>query len=210
MEQRDKVRFVKCMAALAESFSQDYSTKKIDIYYQALEDLTIEDIERGTWNVIRTRGTSTFPKVAEIREAINGKREDRSMLALAKVERALREVAAYSSIVFDDPVIHKVIESFNNSWIGIADMTIQEWTWARKDFLRLYEALSTSGVDTVPHKLRGRIEIENENNGYAAKYPLVYFGDKQACLDWQAKIPEMIEYIGIRMPKLLEEQRRTQ
>lgn len=195
MEQMDKIRFAKCMAILAESFTQEYSSKKIDIYYQALKDLPIENIERAVWNLVNTRTTATFPKVAEIRESINGKTEDRAILALAKVERALREVGAYNSIVFDDPIIHKVICSFDNGWIGIADMTTEEWIWGRKDFIRLYEAYSNNGVHEVPHRLLGRIETDNENKGYDGKFQIIYFNGMQKALDWQSKVSNQVKYL---------------
>ena len=186
MLSQDKVRFAQCMAAMGEAFSQEASPFKTEIYFKALSDLSIEDVERATWQVINSRGTATFPKVAEIREAIGGKLEDRAMIALTKVERALREVGAYNSIVFDDPIIHRAICSFDNGWIGVADMTMEEWTWARKDFIRLYNAFSNSGESrSVPTKLLGRIETDNQNRNQNGKFQIVYFGGKDKCLQWQ-------------------------
>ena len=157
-------RFLFVMAALAEATGQEAGAFKIKIYAQALADVPVEAIEQAAWTIIRGRTTASFPKVAEIREALGGKPEDAALLALEKVERAIREIGGYTSVIFDDPVIHRVISAFEGGWIGICEMTHEEWKWARKDFERLYKAFSSQGVsDTTPVKLYGRHDRENEN-----------------------------------------------
>lgn len=190
MDNQDRERFAMCMAAMAEAFSQVVSDIKGDIYYKALSDIPIEAIERAVWSIINTRTTATFPKVAEIREAVSGKVEDSAMLALSKVEKAVREVGGYSSVVFDDPVIHAVVSTFNNGWVGICDMSCEEWKWSRKDFLKLYEAMSRNGRGNIEPVLHGRHYIQNDNAGYKKAEEIEYVGDKVKAIAWQREIEQ--------------------
>lgn len=188
MSGQDKERFAMCMSAMAEAFSQEVSDLKGDIYFKALSDLSINSIEQAVWNIINTRTTATFPKVAEIRESVMGKVEDKAMLALSKVEKAVREVGGYASIVFDDPLIHAVIQTFNNGWVGVCDMSADEWKWSRKDFLKLYEAMARNGNGNVEPVLHGRHYLNNSNNGHERTEQIEYAGDKTKAIAWQREI----------------------
>ena len=193
MEQTDTKQFAQCMAALGESFSQEASKLKHDIYFKALSEFPIEAVERATWHIIRTRVTSTFPKVAELREAIQGKAEDLAQLALEKVEKAVRHIGGYSSVVFDDPIIHRTVESFDGGWVGICDMRVDDWKWSRKDFIKIYEAVARSGqIGKVIAVLPGRHELSNTANCQGNKFSqIVYVGKKELCLEWQKKYTEI-------------------
>lgn len=138
--------------------------------------------------VLKTKKFYKVPLPAELLEAANGKPQDAAILALEKVERAIREVGSYFSVVFDDPVIHRTIEGLGRSWQGICEMPIEEWKFARKDFIKMYETFSANpSFNNVSVKLIGRTEDMNELNGYYHKSQEVrYIGDKAKALTWTA------------------------
>lgn len=182
-------RFLFMMAGLAEAVGQEVTPLRIKIYAKALEDLKIEEIEKAAWGLIQTRTFNSFPKPAELREAVNGKPEDAALIALEKVERAVREVGGYTSVVFDDPVIHRVIGATAEAgWIGICDMPLEEWKWARKDFMKMYQAFAGRHEMQTPVKLYGRHDMHNTINGHIdsgkAKEYVEYIGDKNKALEW--------------------------
>jgi len=203
MTEKDMERFTFCMAALGEAFSQEITPLKIEIYFKALQDLPIDDIERATWEIINTRATASFPKVAEIRQAISGNLEDKAMLALEKVEKAMREVGAYRTVVFDDPVIHMVIESFDGGWPGLCAIPEREWKFARKDFLKLYQAMSKEKNRRPVPKLVGIHEHINQLNGCEYKGRPVVVGDRKRALAWTQKV-KAIGQESRQAEKLLE------
>lgn len=149
------------MKALQEAFSQDISELKMEIYFKALLDMAIEDIEKSTWQIINTRTTATFPKVAEIRGALNGSIEDKAVLAYDAFTKGKAKTGAYDSVCFEDRLIHAVVEAMGG-WSGIAGVcmiTEDEWKFKRREFLDLYRAISRQSVRVIPKKLIGLIEF---------------------------------------------------
>lgn len=202
MTSNDRKEFAYLMAALAEATSQSASKQKIQIYFQALSDLDIGTLQKGVWNVINTRKTATFPKVAEIREAAVGNVEDQALLAFEKVRRAVAEYGAYKTVVFDDPIIHAAIENCGG-WLAICEKTLDEWKWFQKDFIKAYTTFSRSGAPETAPELAGRHDIENTSRGLPANEP-VLIGDKKKALSWiggakkkDKAIDGLIEKIGM-------------
>lgn len=177
-------RFMLIMAALAEASGQEASVLKIKIYAKALEDIAMEDIEKAAWHIIRTRTTATFPKIAEIRQAVFGNPEDQAILALEKTEKAMREVGAYQTVIFDDPIIHAVISGFEGGWPGICHMTFDEWKFSRRDFVKIYMAKMRNPGGKVPVKLVGIEEGDNGDKGIEYTKAPVTIGDRQKILEW--------------------------
>lgn len=173
MIRKDVEKFSVLMAALSEAFSQPVSPQKIEIYFRALQDLDIREIEDACWYIINTRTTSTFPKIAEIRQAVSGQLEDQALMACLAVERAMQEVGAYQSVVFDDPVIHLVIDAFPGGWPGICSMPFEEWKFKRKEFIELYKTFKRGGGGNrrPPPKLCGIIEQTNFQRGLEEHIP---------------------------------------
>lgn len=157
-------KFLFLMAALGEAFSQEASEQKIKIYARALQDLKIEDIEKAVWNIIRTRTTATFPKIAEIRELVHGDPDEQALLALVKLEESIQKHGYYTSVVFVDKTIHMAVEALGG-WQGISVMTSEEWKWKRKEFLDLYKVFSKNPRE-YPEKLIGYHDGNNEINGF--------------------------------------------
>ena len=188
----NKKVFTSSFIGLCELFEREATESLGGMYYDQLKDMSDDEFRSAINKVCQSVTFHKMPLPAEIRQSAFGKLEDRATLALVKVERAVREVGGYSTIIFDDPIIHKVISSFDNGWIGICDMTVEEWTWARKDFVRMYQAFSAGGFQSVPHKLIGRIQFDNESRGFQSKFPTVYFGGKAPALEWQKKVPDPI------------------
>ena len=157
-------RFAQVMIALNEVFGigPEPSSIKVEIYSQALSDLSIEAIETATKLIISCRTTATFPKPAEIREAIHGKREDDATRAWALVDKAMRQIGNYDSVNFGDRKIHTVIEMLGG-WESLGTLTEDEWKWKRKEFEGLYKAINPA---EGPEYLPGVVEKNNVPRGF--------------------------------------------
>lgn len=66
-------RFLFLMSVLSEATGQDCGEFKIKIYATALSDMSIAEIDSAVWHLVKTRTTASFPKVAEIRNVIEGR-----------------------------------------------------------------------------------------------------------------------------------------
>lgn len=160
-------RFLFVMAALGEASGQESSSFKERIYAEALKDIPIEAIEQAAWQIIRTRTLASFPKVGEIREYLHGgKTEDKAVLALDQLERAMSSVGKYRSVAFTDKTIMAVVHSMGG-WVKLCSMEAEEWKWARKDFEKIYRAyaqLPTAQLQ-IPEHLSGIAERDNSVRG---------------------------------------------
>lgn len=192
---KDMKRFAVCMASLGESVDKIAGKLKVEVYFRALSDFNIEQIEKAAWEIIETRKYSSFPQVAEIREAIVGNLEDKAILALHELEQAVAKHGFYSTVIFSDKVIHLCVEALGG-WETVCNMPQEEWKWSRKEFLKLYQAFTRALQEgkqiKIPERLVGFIEQQNEFNGYRDKIPQpVYIagdGDVTALPNRQGKL----------------------
>lgn len=180
--------FAEGMTLLGETYERDITEILLKAYYRVLQNVSDSDFQNAVGAILATRQYTKMPLPADILEHINGKPEDQALLALDKVEKAIREVGGYTSVIFDDPVIHRVINSFHDGWVGICEMTLEEWKWARKDFLKMYQAFQQQPDMQTPVKLYGRHDLHNETHGYITsgrvQECLTYIGNEQKARSW--------------------------
>jgi hypothetical protein len=84
-------------------------------------------------------------------------------LAYDKVEEAFYGAGVYQTVIFDDTVIHKVIESLGG-WIAYCEQPEKDVKWWKKDFERLYKQyapLVAAGQLEAPKQLFGQHAINN-------------------------------------------------
>jgi len=170
MTDADAERFDAGMRALGETFQKEPTAFQQEIYFQTLQDLTVEQFEKACIQIIKTRTiTGTFPLVAEIREAVKGGEESveaRIAIAWDMLMYAVERHGHYDSVRFDDPIIHTILKSWGGwlQWSGT--VTNDELKWARKDFEKLYRAYATLEVRPDNYCI-GAIEHENGLAGFS-------------------------------------------
>lgn len=177
-------RFLFVMAALGEATGQESSVFKERVYAEALKDVSIEQIEAAAWEIIRNRTLASFPKVGEIREYLHGgKSEDKAVLALDKLERAMSSVGKYRSVAFDDPLIMAVVYSMGG-WPKLCSMEADEWKWSRKDFDKIYRAYSAQPIERlqIPGHLAGIVELDNSAKGFDEVPQIAFVGERHVPL----------------------------
>jgi hypothetical protein len=164
MVERDAKQFAVIIASLAEVFSDKEPSKNvISLYWMALKEYTIEQIQKAASDIIQGRVYPSMPKPAEIIEAIRGTQGDRATRAWIDVLRAVRRIGTYESVKFKDPVIHAVIEQMGG-WSEMGNMLVDDEKWKQKEFERLYPIMEARG--NHPDYLPGRLEVSNEANGF--------------------------------------------
>ena len=126
-------------------------------------------------------------------------------MAYAKVEKAFISVGVYSSLIFDDPVIHAVIDNLGG-WIAYCNQPEDNVKWYRKDFEQRYQnfaPLVAAGIFKTSTMLGGLYAIDPQSSE-RARLP-VFVGDKQKALAWMeaAKKEQALEISNAK--KLLGE-----
>ena len=173
----DNTKFASLMGALAEVFDngKEPSAIKIEIYFKALKEYPIKDIEKAVNILITSRVFPSFPKPAEIIQDITGNDQDRAIEAWAKVDSTVKSHGPYVSVKFDDDVIHSCIELMGG-WVNLCNEDIKNWHWKQKEFVQLYATLSKKNIH--PEYLPGIVEKENDPRGLKFPSP-VLIGDKK-------------------------------
>ena len=154
MKDNDYLVFTEYLTGLAEALKGKLSEMKIKIYFEALKDIPLEGFKQAVSNIART--SKFFPVPAEIREAIFGRPEDQAVIAVDKIQGALRGVGGYESVCFDDPIIHLIIQNYGG-WAKLSDITQDEWKWLRKEFEKHYKVYAGRGTSyaVIPERLAG-------------------------------------------------------
>jgi hypothetical protein len=83
-------RFAELMMALGETFRESVSDLRAELYFDALSDLTIEQVEQAV--KLAVRGKTFFPKPSELRELVTGNDSDEAALEWAKVQREVSRI----------------------------------------------------------------------------------------------------------------------
>jgi len=144
------------MTAISEIFDKHLSDVLLSVYWRTLEPYTDEQCEKAFNELITT--SRFLPKPVDIIEAIEGTQNEKAIEAWGKVLAAMETQGAYSSVKFDDPVIHSAINMMGG-WVKVARTPYGEEKWAQKEFERLYMAMAKH--DEHPSYLPGQHEIEN-------------------------------------------------
>lgn len=113
MTNRDSAQFAQLFALLSQSFDKPVSEAMAQVYFDNLKDFPIEQVATAVQAAIRTK--TFFPKVAELRQLIEGSVEDRAAQAWA----ALLEAAAdggQASVRFADRAAALAMDAVFGSW----------------------------------------------------------------------------------------------
>lgn len=170
MEKADDQKFAGLMAMLSTALGKENTELKVEVYYGALKDFSIKDVEQAVYLAIKT--LKFFPKIAELRELIEGDPESRALMAW---RIAVDERDYYHSIEFDDPIIHYCIVELFGDWMSFCEKTLDELKWEEKRFLNLYQlALRRSDLITkAPRVMVGFFNQDNEGKAFLEHVPPV-------------------------------------
>ena len=169
----NKEKFTNLLASVAELYKQDLSPMAIGLYYNTLKDYPYEQVEKAFNVVVKTYKYNCIPKPAEIIEVIEGKEDDRAMVAWQSTKDTIKKYDFYSSIEFEDKIIHLCIDHLGG-WMWLCGQTKEDLQFIAKDFMRLYKVF-----EKYPRKwnkkLIGYYEQTNSNKGYAKDIPKTIF-----------------------------------
>lgn len=165
---------------------KSYSNEQIDLYRMLLNDIPEENFITGINVMLRQRAYSTLPLPADIiKYCLEVREEDleiRCAEAKIKLKKAIGSVGTYKSVVFDDPVIHLVVQSFGG-WIKLGALDFDEYEKLLKwDFPKLYKAYAVRKNKEIPLVLSGRNKGEE----------VLYIGDSEKAKRWVLKYQERI------------------
>ncbi len=174
MQQRDFDSFVDILQVVAEQYGKRLSDGLIALYWQGLKDYDFAAVRDALGRHIRNPDSGMFmPKIADVVKMLQGSTQDSALIAWAKVDKAVRQVGTYLDVVFDDPLIHRVIHDMGG-WIALGTKTEDEWPFVAREFENRYRGFKARGeVPEYPSRLVGVAGSHNEREGFAAAMPVL-------------------------------------
>ncbi len=176
METEHRKAFASLMTGTAELYGRPMSPELVSIYWEGLREFSFEDVKTAVNLHVRNPDTGQFmPKIADVVKFIEGNTLTQAMRAWQKVNEAMRRVGTYSTVVFDDPIIHAVIADMGG-WVPLGMVQNEEWSFKAREFEKRYQTYKVKGPQNYPNRLIGVFEVENGKNGFETPDP-VLIGD---------------------------------
>lgn len=189
MDKRDEPEFFRHLKGCYELYGKRLSPIAMDLFLESLKPYALMDVCRALSAHVRNTDTGQFPpKPADVLRYLRGDSNSTGNEAWAKVDRAIRCVGHYRSVVFDDPKIHAAIEQLGG-WIKVATTDADEYRFLPRRFQALYAGFAHAPPSQYPRKLIGAAEHHNQMNrfqrGRANDQPAVIGNIDQARLVFQ-------------------------
>lgn len=178
MEPNDKPPFLKLLEGVYDFYARELSPFSISVWWEAMRPFSLAAVS-GAFNrhCVNPDNGQYCPKPADIVKLIGGTNQDQAMLAWVKVDKSVRSVGIYQSVVFDDPVIHRVIHDMGG-WIELCGKKETEWPFVQKEFENRYRGYRLhERTPDYPPRLTGLTEAQNARQGYPLDPPIL-IGDE--------------------------------
>ena len=183
MNQSDYDNFVDVMQLVSEQYGKKPSDGLISLYWQGLKNYDFPAVREAIGRHLGNTDNGQFmPKIADIIRMMEGSSMDSAYSAWTKVDKAVRQVGPYESVVFDDPLIHKVLSDMGG-WIMLSEKTNEEWPFVAKEFENRYKGFKSRNEKVeYSSKLIGISEAGNRKKGQAIGTPML-IGNKTKALE---------------------------
>lgn len=183
--------FCKGMTIVEVCLQKQMDDKQLKIYFKLLQDIPDIKFGEGIKRLMQERVYTNIPSPAEIREFCLGYKERDLIVKAAEAKQKLKntiaEIGAYETIVFDDPVLHLIVQDLGG-WIktcGLSEKELEDYF--KFKYENLYKSYATRQNSSIPLKLKGIHEKEE----------ITYIGDSTKAIEWTKKFKEKYKEIEI-------------
>lgn len=183
MTEQDKPNFAKLLTSVMAFYRQDMSEFALGVWWEGCKPFDFAAI-RDAFNrhAVNPDNGQFAPKPADIVKLLQGSSTDGAMVAWSKVDKAVRSIGTYQTVVFDDPIIHAVIQDMGG-WIELGRKEEKEWPFVAKEFQTRFRGYKTQGgVDGYPKSLIGMAEAQNAQQGFESPAPVLIGNPSKARL----------------------------
>lgn len=198
MKADDFEQFGQMLVAVADLYGKSISEFALGLYFKALKDFELPVIQQALERYIKNPDSGQFmPKPADLIRMLQGSSIDSSMAAWAKVDKAVRQVGSYASVVFDDALIHRVIVDMGG-WVSLGTKTEDEWPFVQRDFQNLYKGYAhRSEQPEYDPVLIGMSDLHNTSEGFAKSPPRLIGDTHQAQLVMQSGTSTQLKVVSL-------------
>lgn len=181
MTENDFEKFRDGLTGVYAFYDKEINTFALDLWWNALKHYDLAAITQAfNRHVVNTESGKWLPKPADIIRMLQGSTQDAALMAWAKVDKAVRHKGTYVDVVFDDPVIHRVLHDMGG-WIALGQKNEDEWPFVAKEFENRYRGFrERSEIPEYPAVLTGIANAHNRSQGLKLQ-SLVMIGNEASC-----------------------------
>lgn len=180
MTPNQRPEFAETLAATLSIYRMELTPALLSVYWEDLSIFDLAAVKQALSMHRRNPDNGQFaPKPADIVRLLGGTSKDRAILAWNKTKKAIGSVGSYTSVVFDDALIHAVVSDMGG-WPALCHGSEEELTFRQKDFENRYRTYLFNPPSSYPRVLAGVSETENAASGFAIDPPLSV-GDREQC-----------------------------
>ncbi len=178
MIESNRKDFFKLLAGVYAFYAKEFSEFAGNVWWEAMQPYDFTAVRQAfNRHAVNPDAGQFLPKPADIVKMLQGSTQDSALVAWAKVDRAIRIVGTYRSVVFDDPLIHRVITEMGG-WIQLGTKTTKEWPFLENEFVNRYRGYRMrSEIPEFPPVLVGISESSNAENNREHTEPPTLIGD---------------------------------
>ena len=178
MRKDDIPELKQALAAVYEMYRKPITATSITLWFNVLHGYELAIVKAALAAHMRNPDNGQFlPLPADVVKLIEGGSDDVALMAWAKLDRALRSVGTWKTVVFDDPLIHYAVMALGG-WIKLGTLTEEDWKFQRQPFITMYRGARQRESLDYPTKLLGISEMEN---GAKHTEPPMLVGDEAKC-----------------------------
>lgn len=174
MQPGDRPRFLSCLTGCAETYGKPVSDAALRLWWRVLATYDIGAVETAFAVHLADPDTGQFmPRPADIIRRMSGTSQDSALRAWSLVDRAVRSVGPWQSVVFDDETTMAVLRDMGG-WIALCEKTDDAWPFVAKEFENRYRGYRQRGeVPGHPRRLIGFAEAQNAREGCEIAPPML-------------------------------------
>ena len=182
MKPDDLSEFARYLEDALAFWGQSVSEFSLSVWWEVLRSYDFIAVKQAINRYARNPDQGHFaPKPSDLIKMLTGSTVDSAQVAWSKVDWAVRSVGPGRSVVFDDPLIHRVLSDMGG-WVLLGYVTNDEWPFKSNEFQSRYRGYSMRGeIPNYPPVLTGIHEAENRANGYKVEPPTMV-GDSETAL----------------------------
>jgi hypothetical protein len=151
--------FVKLLTALSLSYGETLNEFRIERYWLTLERFDYEIVKKALETLTTHNPDRGYkmPEGSDILRYLEGGTHVKALQAWGGVLKVIRCIGSYQSVVFDDSILHRVIDDMGG-WIHLCETTVRELSFLGQTFQKLYAAYALNPPTEYPRSLAGRYD----------------------------------------------------
>lgn len=174
----DKKRFITILTGISDYYGKELAQSTLGLYWEGLRQYDLGAVEKALWAHTQNPDSGQWmPKIADVTKMLQGRTADQAAIAWSKVDAGVRRVGTYADVVFDDPIIHRVLADMGG-WLSFSTKEESDWPFVAKEFENRYRGYRMRGeIPEYPPVLIGMANAQNGKAGFATQPP-VLIGDQ--------------------------------